>query len=189
MTRIAALTAATLLLCCGNLLGQSKAAHPLSKAELVLVFISTSECLGNSPEFVLDSAVRALKIQLSERATSWGMNFSAVGVAAEWDVRKGLDYLLKGISSRGQKDFGPWDEVSAGRNWLGVAVSQFVWQDSLSRPTVPQLIILARNVEMGESRVRFSEDLVIRRLPGAKAIQDWARAGAPMPRPHVRQGT
>lgn len=151
-------------------------------AELVAVFISTSTCTGNAVQWQLDTVIRNLKVDLAKRAKSAGMGFAAVGVATEWSVSDGLAYLLEGKTPFDRKNFGEWDEVSAGRNWLGVAASQYIWMDSEGQPMVPQLVIIRRTVRPHGGRIVLGPEIVLQRLAGAKSIVTWAAAGAPLPK-------
>lgn len=148
--------------------------------ELVLVFFSTSECVGNrEPE--LGASPRAMKRVLAARAAAAGESFSALGAAAEWSISDGLAYLLEGKSRWGEHDFGAWDEVQAGRNWLASAALDHVWRDPAGAPTVPQVILLEREVGLQGQRIVASEDVPILRLLGSDEITGWVRAGMPLP--------
>lgn len=150
------------------------------RGELIAVFISTSTCVGNAnPD--LDKAIRTVKATLAKRSKAAGLGFAAVGVASQWSVADGLKYLLDGASPMGKKDFGQWDEVAAGRNWIGMIPSEYVWRDSAGQATVPQLIILERTLQPGQTRIAIGKDRVLQRLNGAVRIVAWAKAGAPTP--------
>jgi hypothetical protein len=96
--------------------------------EVVMVFISSPEVAANSdPGF--GALVRAAKDHVAAVASGNDQQFAAVGVALSWDPRQGIDYLLDGVAGAHQThDFGPWDEVHAGRNWLNEVVVDRLWR-------------------------------------------------------------
>lgn len=148
-------------------------------SEVVLVFISTSTCTGNEKERLGD-AIRDAKLSLRERASAEGSTFFAIGAAAEWSVENGLAYLLEGRSSYGTRDFGAWDEVLAGRNWLNSAAIEFILRDEKGRPIVPQAIVFRRRVGRGPDGLEVGEREVLVRAVGSQAILDWSDRGSPI---------
>lgn len=148
--------------------------------EIMLVFFSTSSCVGNRhPD--LGSAVRSMKTMLSQRARQDGTSFSAVGVAAEWSIADGLNYLLEGVSTWENHDFGAWDEVQAGRNWLNASALKYVWRDPDGAPTVPQVILVERVIGLDGNRIAASADRAVLRLAGSDEITQWVIDGMPLP--------
>ena len=148
-------------------------------AELIVVYIATSNCVGNfHPR--LDSAIHRMKIVLSKRAETSGIGFGAIGVAAQWSVQEGLAYLLEGQSSAGKKDFGAWDEVHAGRNWINASAIDYIWRDIQGRASVPQIIILERTIVTG-SRIEVGRDQFLARYVGSEEIVAWVDNAMPLP--------
>ena len=122
-----------------------------------------------------------MKQALADRATAAGESFSAIGVAAEWSIEDGLAYLIEGKWTRGIHDFGAWDEVQAGRNWLASGALNYVWRDPAGVPTVPQVVLLEREVGISGDRISASEDVPVLRLVGSDEITEWVTSGMPMP--------
>lgn len=147
--------------------------------EIVMVFASTSTCIGNSQD-LLDDAIRKGKVRLSEVAESEGSAFYAIGAALEWSVEDGLAYLMEGASNSGIKEFGAWDEVQAGRNWLNAAAVDFIWRDSAGKAVVPQVVVFRRPVKVHPRNIEVEEREVVVRAIGAEAIIDWFEAGSPL---------
>lgn len=155
---------------------------PASGPEYVLVFFSSSDCVGNkNPE--LGPSVQRLKYLLAEAARENGHAFRAIGAAIDWSTDAGLDYLTKGVSKWSPQPLGAWDEILLGGNWLGTAATQHVWRAEGGMPSVPQLILVRRNVKMGERGITIEEDEVLHRANGADEIVTWAREGGVLKRP------
>lgn len=151
---------------------EPQSSFPTNGVELVLIFISSSTCTGNREERLGD-VVMQMKRQLGDRAEREGKTFYAVGAAVEWSVEQGIDYLLRGIApGYSDKNFGMWDEVWVGRDWLNNAGIQYMWRgDGLS--VIPQLVVVERTVEMGERGIQVGHDKIVARVVGSQQIIAW----------------
>lgn len=137
--------------------------------ELVAVYIGATSCGPcNRPE--VKSAVRAMKSLLAAQAKQRNMALAVIGVAEDWDVKRGAEFL---------EPLGAFDQVVIGGNWANVAVEQFILRDSLAEMAMPQVVVLERTVKAGQ-RVTVSEPHVLRRIIGGTAIPAWVAAGAPV---------
>jgi len=137
--------------------------------ELVAVYIGATSCGPcQSPE--VKGAVRAMKSLLAAQAKQRGMALTVIGVAEDWDVKRGATFL---------EPLGAFDQVVIGGNWTNLAVEQFILRDSLAELAMPQIVVVERQVQLGE-RVTVSGAHVIRRVVGGKAIPAWVAAGAPI---------
>ena len=144
-----------------------------------MVFISTARCVGNTAEG-FDEAVRGMKTALKERAEAEGHAFYAIGATAQWSVEEGLDYLMRGESPVFHtQDFGPWDEVWAGRNWLNTAGIDFIWRGTEGPPVVPQVVVIERTVETADSGLTIGPDRLLARAEGGDGVVEWFEAGMP----------
>ena len=153
---------------------------PENGSEVVMVLLSTSGCMGNSYEG-FDDAVREAKQVLRDRIEATGEAFFTVGVAKQWDIQEGLDYLLHGkTESFGDLDFGAWDEVSAGRSWLNEWVLNLVWRDEDGIASVPQVLLLRRSVVPEETGISVGSHEVLRRVNGSDSIVEWFNEGMPL---------
>ena len=99
-----------------------------------------------------------------------GLGFHWVGVAVEWDVAQGLDYLA---------DVGPFDEVSAGGNWWNTSVAQRLFRDA--PPAVPTVALFERRitVDTGRNTLTFGVERQLAAIVGSREIEDWVAQGAP----------
>ena len=145
-----------------------------SGREVVLVYFGKGNC-GYSRTEELTAAVRHAKSILAARAQSGGFAFSARGVSLDWSVEQGVEHL---------KAVGPFDEISAGRNWINSAAVQYFWRDHVGEASVPQIVLLERIVARSEERASFTvtPEHVLIRLCGMNEIVEWVRSGAPVPR-------
>jgi hypothetical protein len=139
--------------------------------ELVVLYIGSTDCAPcHSP--AVKSAVRAMKPLLAAQAKQQSAAFSVIGVAQDWDLKRGIAFL---------EPLGAFDQIAIGGNWTNLAVEQFVLRDSLAAMAMPQVIVLERTVELG-ARVKVSEPRVLRRITGGTDIPAWVAAGAPIAR-------
>lgn len=140
-----------------------------SGTELVAVFIGSSTCgAAENPE--LKVAIAQLRRSLAARAFRDGKTFSSIGVALDWSVRDGLQFLAT---------FGEFDEVMAGRNWLNAGAVHYIWRDIAGRPSLPQVLLLERSVEVTATSISIGDETLIARKVGAGEITQWVASLAP----------
>jgi hypothetical protein len=138
-----------------------------SGKELVLVFVGGSFCRAHRrPGF--HQAVEDAKIRVRQQARARGQQFRAVAVSLDWKPGDALSFL---------EGFGEFDEISVGSNWVNDSAIRYVWREMPGDPTVPQLLVVERKIDVGKT-VRVSEDRVVKRVLGATRIQDWVAGGA-----------
>jgi hypothetical protein len=135
--------------------------------EILLVFIGGSFCNGTKQPG-LKEAVAQLNSDLRERVRAQGKTFVSVGVAMDWSVAEGVDFLLS---------FGQFDELVVGRNWLNSAVVRYVWRDTPGSAALPQLVVVTRHVNVGGSIIDVGSERLLTRKLGADEIIAWARQG------------
>jgi hypothetical protein len=130
-------------------------------SELVAVYISSSHCVGNLAPG-LREAVEQAKVRLGARAKAEGRTFRAVGVALDWAPDSGLAYL---------RGFGQFDELVIGSNWFNVAATMLIFADSTGVPSIPQLIVYERTINVSNPRrLQFGQPRVLRRVVGGDSI-------------------
>jgi hypothetical protein len=152
---------------------------PANGSEVVLVFISNSVCTGNGTGR-LDEAIRTSKTELRARVAEEGHTFYSIGAAVEWDIEGGIAYLVDGTApGYTQKEFGSWDEIWVGRDWLNNAAIEHMWRaDRVS--VIPQLIVLQRSVVLQEDGPSVGTSHVLSRVRGSAEIVRWFDAGMPL---------
>ncbi|HEV7587485.1 MAG TPA: hypothetical protein VGO40_05095 [Longimicrobium sp.] len=156
--------------------------------EVVMVFVGTSTCRATK-EKGFPAVLERVKVAASRRAAAEGKQFRVIGVAMDNDTDVGLRFLRK---------FGKFDELAVGGNWMNQEVVRYVWRDLPYRPSVPQLVVLEREIRKEKTVVWVSPEREVRRLLGTDEIRRWGDAGAPftgaLPRvperaaPAARQG-
>lgn len=139
--------------------------------EIIVVFIGASFC-GGTKRPGLKETVREMNRLLTERAHAVGYGSVTIGVALDWSIEEGLSFL---------REFGPFDEIAVGRNWLNVDAIRYIWKDLPGSPTLPQVVVVHRHVDVGAVAVDVGvERLLVRKL-GADRIEQWVSAGAVLP--------
>jgi hypothetical protein len=137
--------------------------------EVVMVFIGASFCGAHlQPGF--PEAIEQAKLGLRRQAQSRGSGFRAVGVSLDWEPDSALVFLRR---------FGRWDEVSVGGNWVSEAALRYIWSDLPGPASVPQLLVIERQLENGETAVSVQGERLVRRLLGTDQIAAWVKSGAP----------
>ncbi len=143
-----------------------------SGTELVMVYVGATSCGPcHSPE--LKSALEAAKVALAERAEREGKTFVAAGVALDYVVEEGVEFLASS---------GRFDEIVVGRNWLNSASLAHLWRSEGVEDRVvglPSVLVYEQEVSFGEA-VEASDPRYLVELKGADAIPAWAEAGAPL---------
>lgn len=154
--------------------GDSTAAYKpayrlVSGRERVMIFVGASFC-GAHREPGFPEAVERVKTRLQQDAQRSGATFRAIAVSLDWEPDSALAFL---------KPFGRWEELSVGGNWTNELALRFLWSGPSPEPTVPQVIVLERDVQAGAS-VRVSAPRELHRVVGAIPIRRWADSGAPL---------
>jgi len=136
--------------------------------ELVAVYLGAEWCSPCKRPNVKE-AVRRMKPLLEQQANERGWSFSAMGVSLDWKVDTGYNFLQSN---------GAWDEVVVGKNWTNLGASRFIWADSTAKPSIPQVVLLKREVNQG-ARLEMSDYQALRRIGGGE-LQQWVEQGAPL---------
>lgn len=140
--------------------------------DVVMAYFGGTTCFAcNIPEF--KAALDRAKVQLAERADRDGKTFVALGVALDQSVESGLQFLAGA---------GPFDEVSAGRNWFNSASLAHLWRSEGFEGRavgVPAVVVFERDMQIGAA-IAASEPRYLVELVGADAIIAWAEAGVPL---------
>lgn len=123
----------------------------------------------------LKKAIRTMQVELSERSQREGFSFASLGVAMDWSVPQGVEFLRETSS---------FDEVVVGRNWANSAVIDLIWSKPGARTGVPQVVVYERSVKIdsAEFNIEYGNRDVLRRLTGADQIVEWVDKGMPLHR-------
>jgi len=161
---LAARTAAQVRPAEGERATGSSAAALTDGREIVVVLIGMSNCgAAQRPEFP-PAFERAVK-RLREGADSRGERLSTIGVALDWDVADGLDFLTR---------VGRFDEVAAGLNWQNSLALRYIFRDFPGQPAVPQVVVLERTIEIQQTSLDARDERLLDRIVGVQPIIDWA---------------
>jgi hypothetical protein len=136
-----------------------------SGPQLVMVFIASSTCAGvNDP--ALRDAVRRVRNGLQHEAGRRDQTFVTIGVSLDTSIDVGVALLRR---------FGRFDEISVGYNWLNGAAVKYVWHDMPGAASMPQILVIERDVEVTDAGVRIRSERARYRKVGSAAIAAWSR--------------
>ena len=139
--------------------------------ELMAVLISSSHCVGNSyPGFL--ASIDSMNRSLAARAKERGEWFVAIGVSNDWDPDSGMTYL---------KSLSAFNEFSVGNNWFNLGIAHYILADSLGRLSVPQVILVQRDITIEERAIRLGTERILARFVGPDKIVKWVNNGTPVP--------
>ena len=79
-------------------------------------------------------------------ARARGDSFTTVGVSIDGPFDKGAAWL---------NQFGAFDEIVIGRNWLNSAVATYIWADPSATPAIPQLVLVRHRVAKSERSIQL----------------------------------
>ena len=142
--------------------------------QIVVVYVGMTRC-GHSRDPEVINAVRRMKPLLARQADSLAVPLSVMGVALDWKVQDGIDYL---------RSLGEFDEIATGSNWGNLAAISYIWHQPSGRSVVPQVLIYQRTVTPQQSTIAFGPEQELARFVGTDEIINWVARGAPMPQGH-----
>lgn len=147
---------------------QRPPAHPTftmqTGDQLVVAFVTASWGRGlDQPE--LREALDSLWAVLPREAERQRLSIMFLGAALDRDPNAGYR-ALQGMQ---------FDQVVTGGWWLNMVSVQYLFRDFPGQPSVPQLILFRRRIELGESSIRIGADSVIGRFVGTGEIAEFAR--------------
>lgn len=143
--------------------------------QLVMVYVGSSTCPWSNAAGLPD-AIERIKGSLADRAALDGMSFKAVGLAIDWSPDRGVEHL---------RQFGLFDEISAGYNWASTLALRYLWSDDADIASTPAVIVYTRTFvgpQDPEGPLHYGEDArrFLRTVRGAEGISEWAALGAPL---------
>lgn len=135
--------------------------------EWVMVFIGASFC-GANREPGFPQQIERAKLLVQQQAAAAGAGFRAIAVSLDWQTDTALAFL---------EPFGRWDEMSIGGNWQNEGALRYIWQDVPGSPTVPQVLLLERELKVGQA-IGVTGTREVRRVLGTASIRRWVQGGA-----------
>lgn len=143
-----------------------------SGPEVVLVYFGASWCAPCHTDG-LKTDLEQAKTLIAERAEAEGKAFAVIGVALDYDIEAGLDFLLES---------GGFDEVAIGRNWFNAASLAHLWRDEGAGERgmgLPALVVFEREMTMAEA-ISAGAPTYRAEAVGVYDIAAWVEAGAPL---------
>ena len=101
---------------------------------------------------------------------------SVVGVAVEYDLNAGFEYL-RGL----QRSARAFDELSIGRGWLNDFVTALVWRGGFAQPATPSVVVLRRRVDASAyPQISVGPDSLLLSVRGRPDLVSWVAQGTPI---------
>lgn len=163
-----------------RLLAHDPSSGATQALELVLVLIGARSCAAHANARVAEQ-YRYLREALRQKAEAEQRRFRTIGVAVDADPDAGISFL---------RPFGPFDQAIVGGGWSNEGAVRFLWRDHRGEPSVPQLVVLRRELTLHPD-VRITHEAVVRRAVGVRAMlaaaadaegylsgTSWLRAGS-----------
>ena len=93
-----------------------------------------------------------------------------IGVSADYDVKKGTEYLADS----------PFSEIVVGRGFLNSGSSLFLLGQEDRALVVPQIVVFDRQVQIDSTSISLGSMKLVKRMMGSAAIHEWISNGARM---------
>lgn len=132
---------------------------------LAYLVISSHCAAARSPRLV--PTIVATREALARQARARGRTLRFVAVSVDDELGVGLRFLAR---------LGDFHEVSVGGNWLNSQVASLVWRDPRAEPSVPQWVVVDREVTVGATRITVGAERVVARIVGLDGMQRWTAA-------------
>jgi hypothetical protein len=87
--------------------------------------------------------------------------FVSVALSVDQDPWVGTEFM---------KQFGPFDEILSGRGWLNTGAIAFIVRDMPAQRSIPQLILVERDVQVDDRSISAVSDRLVGRKIGADQI-------------------
>ena len=139
------------------------------KENVVMVYIGSSTC-NYSNDKRLPSIVENIKSKVLKLALSENKGFTTIGIAIDWNIQDGFNHLNK---------IGNFNEILVGNNWFNHGSSKYFFNDSLSIPGTPQILLIKRSYshhdKSGENSISYkiSSDSLISKFVGIEDLIKW----------------
>lgn len=134
-------------------------AHDSVTSQFLVVVLGATWCVGANDKR-LREAIGGVQ---SFRARTSRQNLALVGIAIDRNPKQGMAWLNR---------LGDFDELLTGSHWLNTGMIHFVWSGGLTRPALPQLMVMARKVNLSKGALGVSGERLIESAVGVRAIQD-----------------
>lgn len=137
--------------------------------QLELVFLVSATCAGSRN--IPDGYVHDLQSAI-QGVTADSVTVRVVGVAVDDSWEEGVEFL---------RGLGEFDEVLAGRSWLGTGAKHFIHRDLPGPAVIPQVVVIRRAVRRPVEVTEVGADRVLIRKVGLDEMLRWQSRGFPLP--------
>lgn len=139
--------------------------NKVKNTEINFIYVGSSKCIfSNNREVasIVDLSISKIK-SLSD---SLEMGFSAIGIAAEWDVKAGINHL---------QDVANFNEISVGNNWGNNLIEKYIG-DLNNEASTPQILITVKKYSQTTLQ-NIDEEFEILNITGMDNIKRWYSEG------------
>jgi len=144
--------------------GGPSAVRPRAGTEFLAIFVGSSTC-GACQYPGLREALDQIRETLREEVERQNKLFISVGVSLDQSPWVGTEFL---------EGFGPFDEILSGGGWMNVGSISFIVRDFPSQRSIPQLILMERDVKLDGGSILSVDDRLVGRKIGAGGIVNYA---------------
>ncbi len=149
--------------------GAAEAPQFGDEIQIVLIVSRTCRsCQSLVEDAVIGEMVRAVQLKAEDR----DLKTRLVGIAVDQSWEGSIDFL------RSIADF---DEVLAGGGWLNTGVVLFGHRDIPGPISVPQIVVIRRNVSRLDDHTIVAPDQLLLRKVGLNELWAWQARGFPIP--------
>jgi hypothetical protein len=131
--------------------------------QLLAVYIGSSTCHGSKLAGFPETEKRTMAA-LSNYAHANGMSFLRVGASIDNSPTVGRKYLA---------GLGDFEIVSVGGGWLNPEAVKYLWRDFPAKGTIPQIVVIKRNVYAAKRGATMGPDSLLGRLVGMDGMAQW----------------
>lgn len=141
--------------------------------ELVVILVGSPACpAASDPHF--PDRFEQIVAHLSERAGDHDVRLVTIGIGTGASPERSMEFLTS---------VGRFDEMMVGRGWLNSGALRYLWRDLPGKPSIPQIIVTHRSLDMGPfgASVVVGPEILLARKVGLPEIYRWEEIGAPIP--------
>ncbi|MEO7042213.1 MAG: hypothetical protein ABI035_08135 [Gemmatimonadaceae bacterium] len=104
--------------------------------------------------------------RLAIYASAHRMRFVRIGASVDKSATAGRTYL---------ESLGAFDAISVGGGWLNPVAVTYMMRDNAANPTLPQIVVITRKIDLDSGSPIVSPDTLLGRLIGMEGMLQWLR--------------
>ena len=147
--------------------------------QYVLVVLVGSWC-NACRDPALPPAMAAIRTRVAAEVQESGGKLATIAVILDGDTESAY---------RNSHRYGTFDELILGGHWGGHGGVEYVWRDLAGPASIPQILLLKRQVVIGQSGYLVGQDELVNRWVGLQEISDGIRRPLRIRRIKSSEGT